>query len=88
MDTALLEDITRLTALAITICCTIYNLYCSIRENSCSTYIKKLLKWYVRAYQKGKISDVEFLNGMEHIRELSKITKGSNTENPQNKSED
>jgi len=79
---ALWEDIIRFTALSITIICTVYNLYCTYKENSCSTHIKKIIKWYVKAYQKGIISEEDFVKGMNHITELSKITKGSNTENP------
>jgi len=85
----LFEDIIRFTALSITILCTIYNLIYSIRQNTCSANINKLITWYVKQYNKGEISQEKFLAGMEHLKEISKLSKkDSITDRPRNNSEE
>lgn len=88
MSALVWEDIVRMSALVISICCTIYNLISSVRQNTCSAHINKLIKWYVESYHKGNISKQTFIDGMEHLKELLKLTyKDSNTEEPQNREE-
>lgn len=88
MDAVVWEDVVRLTCLAFTFSCAVYNVYCTLKRSTAS-HIKNIMNWYVSNYERGNISEEKFLKGMRNLKELAENTKkDSTTTRPQNKSEE
>jgi len=81
MEAILWEDVVRLIALGFTLCCTIINIISTFKRTN-TTHIKSLINWYVKEFQRGHISANQLANSMEHLKELAKISKDSNPDEP------